>query len=141
DAGEIGAGHHVTALYELVPTGLEPKLANVDPLRFQNVLVQQAASPESLFVKLRYKRPDEDQSRLIERGVVDSGVELSHASEDFKFAAAVAGFGMLLRDSPAKGNLTYAGVVELGEASKGADRAGYRSQFIDLVRKAGSRVR
>jgi len=57
DAGEIGAGHHVTALYELVPAGLELKLANVDPLRFQNALVQQAASPESLFVKLRYKRP------------------------------------------------------------------------------------
>jgi len=72
---------------------------------------------------------------------VDVGVDLSHASEDFKFASAVAGFGMLLRDSPSKGNLTYAGVMELGEASKGTDRAGYRSQFIDLVRKAEAHVR
>jgi Ca-activated chloride channel family protein len=136
DAGEIGAGHHVTALYELVPSGLESKLANVDPLKFQNAIVQNAASPESLDVKLRYKRPTEDQSRLIERGVVDRGLDYSQASEDFKFAAAVAGFGMLLRDSPSRGNLTYAGVMELGEASKGSDRSGYRSEFIELVRKA-----
>jgi Ca-activated chloride channel family protein len=136
DAGEIGAGHHVTALYELVPAGLESKLANVDALKFQNAVVQNAAFPESFAVKLRYKRPNEDQSRLIERDVVDGGLDYSQASEDFKFAAAVAGFGMLLRDSPSRGNLTYAGVMELGEASKGSDRSGYRSEFIELVRKA-----
>ncbi len=143
DAGEIGAGHHVTALYELVPAGLAAQLpgANVDPLRFQqNVPAQQAAaaSPESLVVKLRYKRPTEDQSQKIEHGVVDQGLDYSNASEDFKFAAAVAGFGMLLRDSPEKGNLTYPAVLELAEASKGSDRSGYRAEFIELVRKAAS---
>ncbi len=140
DAGEIGAGHHVTALYELVPAGLASKLpvANVDPLRFQqnNAPVQQAAaSPESLVVKLRYKRPTEDQSQKIEHGVVDQGLDYANASEDFKFAAAVAGFGMLLRDSPDKGNLTYPAVLELAEASKGSDRSGHRAEFIALVRK------
>ena len=145
DAGEIGAGHHVTALYELVPPGQAAQLpvANVDPLRFQqNAQVQQAAaSPESLVVKLRYKRPDEDQSRLIEQGVVDQGLDYANASEDFKFAAAVAGFGMLLRESPDKGNLTYPAVLELAEASKGSDRSGYRTEFVDLVRKAETGAR
>ncbi len=140
DAGEIGAGHHVTALYELVPAGAVANLAiaNVDALRFQqnNVLVQKAGIAECLAVKLRYKRPTEDQSRPLARGVVDQGLDYANASEDFKFAAAVAGFGMLLRDSPDKGNLTYPGVLELGEASKGADRSGYRAEFLELVKKA-----
>jgi Ca-activated chloride channel family protein len=141
DAGEIGAGHHVTALYELVPASAEEQLpaANVDPLRFQqNAMVQKAgaASPESLVVKLRYKRPTEDRSQRIEHGVVDQGVDYANASDDFKFAAAVAGFGMLLRDSPDKGNLTYPAVIELAEASKGSDRSGYRAEFVELVRKA-----
>jgi Ca-activated chloride channel family protein len=93
-------------------------------------------SPESFAVSLRYKRPGEDRSSLIERGVVDQGLDYAGASEDFKFAAAVAGFGMLLRDSSHKGNLTYEGVLELAGASKGSDPAGYRTEFIDLVRKA-----
>jgi Ca-activated chloride channel family protein len=139
DAGEIGAGHHVTALYELVPANVGTKLplAEVEPLRFQqNQLVQKAAMPESLYVKLRYKRPDEDVSRPIEQGVVDQGLDYANASEDFKFAAAVAGFGMLLRDSPERGSLTYPALLELAEASKGSDRSGYRAEFIELVRKA-----
>ena len=78
-----------------------------------------------------------DQSQRIEHSVVDQGLDYANASEDFKFAAAVAGFGMLLRDSPEKGNLTYPAVVELAEASKGSDRSGYRAEFVDLVRKAG----
>jgi Ca-activated chloride channel family protein len=141
DAGEIGAGHHVTALYELVPAGVASKLPNaeVDALRFQqNQFVQKAAMPESLYVKLRYKRPDEDVSRPVEQGVVDQGLDYANASEDFKFAAAVAGFGMLLRDSPERGNLTYPGLLELAQASKGADRSGYRAEFIELVRKAAA---
>jgi Ca-activated chloride channel family protein len=139
DAGEIGAGHHVTALYELVPANVATKLplAEAEPLRFQqNQLVQKAAMPEALYVKLRYRRPDEDVSRPIEQGVLDQGLDYANASEDFKFAAAVAGFGMLLRDSPERGSLTYPALLELAEASKGADRAGYRAEFIGLVRKA-----
>jgi Ca-activated chloride channel family protein len=142
DAGEIGAGHHVTALYELVPAGHEESVPGVDPLVFQKAPTQASSGPgpesrdESLLVKLRYKQPDGDTSKLIQQGVVDEGRDVSRASEDFKFAAAVAGFGMLLRDSPYKGNLTYAAVRELGDSSEGNDPAGYRREFLELVRKA-----
>jgi Ca-activated chloride channel family protein len=143
DAGEIGAGHHVTALYELVPADVASKLAAAEPqpepLRFQqNQLVQKEAMPEMLYVKLRYKRPDEDTSRPIGQGVVDQGLDYANASQDFKFAAAVAGFGMLLRESPDRGNLTYPALLELAEASKGTDSEGYRTEFIELVRKAAA---
>ena len=110
DAGEVGAGHHVTALYELSPPGEGGKL---DPLKYNHTASTGAAGHESFTVKLRYKQPDGDRSRLIEIGVVDSGQTFGGASDDLKFAAAVAGFGMLLRDSPNKGSLTYAGVLEI----------------------------
>jgi Ca-activated chloride channel family protein len=145
DAGEIGAGHHVTALYELVPAGVATKLpvAEAEPLRFQqqNQLVQKVAMPESLYVKLRYKRPTEDVSREMGQGVLDRGLDYANASEDFKFAAAVAGFGMLLRDSPDRGTLTYPALLELAGASKGADREGYRAEFIELIKKAQTLAR
>jgi Ca-activated chloride channel family protein len=135
----------VTALYELVPAGLASKVAEpsrVDPLTFQKpAAMQPVPSPLTLVVKLRYKPPTEDESRLIERQVIDAGHDYAQASEDFKFAAAVAGFGMLLRNSPSKGSLTYAGVLELAGASKGLDRAGYRAEFTDLVRKAAALAR
>jgi Ca-activated chloride channel family protein len=138
DAGEIGAGHHVTALYELVPAGKEKDLpGGVDPLKYQKAAGGSAVpSRESLTVKLRYKEPDGQESRLLERGVVDEGAEYARASADFKFASAVAGFGMLLRDSPHRGSLSYAGVRELAESAIGADPSGYRKEFVELVRKA-----
>ena len=140
DAGEIGAGHHVTALYELVPTGHEESTPGVDPLEFAQPAApaEPAAEPrpESLAVKLRYKQPDGDTSKLIKQTVLDDGRDLASASGDFKFAAAVAGFGMLLRDSPYKGSLTYAAVQELGASSEGNDPSGYRHEFLELVRKA-----
>ena len=122
DAGEIGAGHHVTALYELVPPGEGRRLRAVDPLEFQKPAEADRAPDRVALVKLRYKAPDGDTSRLIERGVVDDGTPFSPASDDFKFAGAVAGFGMLLRDSPHKGNLTYAGVLELAASASGTTR-------------------
>jgi Ca-activated chloride channel family protein len=137
DAGEIGAGHHVTALYELVPAGKEESLPDVDDLEFQKVSTAPGEPrEESLIVKLRYKRPDGDTSTLLKRGVVDEDREYARASDDFKFASAVAGFGMLLRDSPYKGSLTYAAVLELGAPAAERDPAGYRQEFLDLVRKA-----
>ena len=87
-------------------------------------------------MKLRYKQPDGETSRLLERGVIDDGRAFGRASDDLKFAAAVAGFGMLLRDSPSKGSLTFPGVVELAESSIGPDPSGYRKEFLGLVRKA-----
>jgi Ca-activated chloride channel family protein len=139
DAGEIGAGHHVMALYELVPAGKEANVANTNSLRYQKVPVPADDAKvlgESFTVSLRYKEPERDTSKLIERTVVDHGKDLPEASNDFKFAAAVAAFGLQLRDSPFKGTSTLAGVLELAESSKGADREGYRKEFVELVRKA-----
>jgi Ca-activated chloride channel family protein len=141
DAGEIGAGHHVTALYELVPAGKEESLPDVEDLEFQKPAATSAPAdprPESLIVKLRYKQPDGETSKLIKRGVIDDGPTDVRASDDFQFASAVAGFGMLLRDSPYKGDLTYEAVLKLAEAGAEHDPSGYRREFIELVRKAQS---
>src|SRR5437016_5076263 len=110
DAGEIGAGHTVTALYEVVPVGVSANpTANVppvDPLKYSKPEKATLSSDEMLTVKLRYKKPDEDKSQLIERPVLDSNAAFASTSPDFKLAAAVAEFGMLLRDSEHKGNGT-----------------------------------
>ena len=138
DAGEIGAGHTVTALYELVPAGGAIATPGVDPLKYQRtpVLADKAAGGELLTLKMRYKQPDGDVSKLLEFPVTDAGKPYAEASPDFKFASAVAGFGMLLRDSQYKGNVTYDAVLELAEEGKGADRNGFRSEFVDLVKTA-----
>src|SRR5205807_1809434 len=91
---------------------------------------------EMLTVKLRYKKPDGDKSELMERAVTDEGAEFANASKDFKFAAAVAEFGMILRDSEHKGNGTFGTVLEWAQEGKGDDSDGYRAGFIELVRKA-----
>jgi len=136
DAGEIGAGHHVTALYELVPPGKEIGLPRIDPLKYAQPAPSTSPSNESFTVKLRYKRPDGDTSQLLEFGVVDAGRSFGEASDDLKFACAVAGFGMLLRDSADKGSMTYPGVLEIAEASLSADPSGYRREFVAAVRQA-----
>lgn len=139
DAGEIGAGHTVTALYEVVPAGMELDAAKVDPLKYQAKTEAKAAdeaSHELLTVKLRYKRPFGEESEKLEVPVVDEGVSYGQASTDFKFASAVASFGMLLRESPARGDATYAKVMELASEATGADIGGYRSEFCELVRIA-----
>jgi Ca-activated chloride channel family protein len=155
DAGEIGAGHTVTALYEVVPTvqaaaKLElpapDRPANVDPLKYQQPaaapepivqreLTDAATSGEMLTVKLRYKLPDEDVSTKLEVPVVDEGVSFEAASDDFRFASSVAGFGMILRQSPYRGDTTLGQVIEWAEGSMGQDAGGYRREFIDLVNK------
>lgn len=142
DAGEIGAGHTVTALYEIVPVGgtVNPaaSVPPVDPLKYSSSErpVSTTASKEMLTVKLRYKKPDGDKSELIEKPVIDSNAAFASASPDFKFAAAVAEFGMLLRDSEHKGNGTFGSVLEWAQEGKGSDANGYRAGFIDLVKKA-----
>jgi Ca-activated chloride channel family protein len=136
DAGEIGAGHHVTALYEIVPAAGADRARSEESLRYQKTTHTAVPSNESFTVKIRYKRPDGQNSQLIEQGVVDDGKDLAQASEDFRFAASVAGFGMLLRDSPHKGTLTYAGLLELTEPLVARDRQGYRREFADLVKRA-----
>jgi len=135
DAGEIGAGHTVTALYEIVPAGKNVGTPSVDPLKYQQPGQPSAAanSPELLTVKLRYKDPDGDSSKLMVVSANNNEADLAKASTDFKFASAVAEFGMILRDSPYKGTATMNGVWELASEGKGHDREGYRDEFLQLV--------
>ena len=138
DAGELGAGHTVTALYEVVPVGLPLPRGSVDPLRYQpaadppdaEAAPARAFEDELLYVKVRYKDPDGSQSKLLAHAVPDRS---DSPSGGFRFAAAVAGFGMLLRDSPHAGRYTLDDVVGLAEEGKGADPRGYRGEFIRLV--------
>jgi Ca-activated chloride channel family protein len=136
DAGEIGAGHSVTALYEIVPAGVAVTLPSVDPLKYQapRGAAAEAKSDELLTVKLRYKQPDGDVSRLLSVALKDGRTD--RLSSNARFAAAVAGFGMLLRDSEHKGSLTWAQVLELAGGATQNDPFGYRSQFRELVRTA-----
>ena len=138
DAGEIGAGHTVTALYELVPTGVAFAPPNVDPLKYSRPVrtTRAAYGNELLTLKLRYKEPDADTSQRIVIPVRDSHVSFARASSDFKFAAAVAGFGMLLRDSPYSGDATWEDVLAWAEQGRGDDAHGYRGEFIQLALEA-----
>ena len=138
DAGDIGAGHTVTALYQVVPAGREVKTPGVDGLKYQHSAAAPAddASDEMLTVKLRYKQPDGETSTRMDVPVTDAGDSLDKADADFKFATAVASFGMILRDSKHKGSYTLAGVAELARGAMGKDRRGYRAQFIRLVERA-----
>ncbi|HWB09475.1 MAG TPA: von Willebrand factor type A domain-containing protein [Pirellulales bacterium] len=140
DAGEIGAGHTVTALYELVPAGGGASTSKVDELKYQRTgeVAEEAFSDELLTLKLRYKEPDGEKSRLIESVVKETDKGYAQASEDFRFASAVAGFGLLLRDSQYKADLTWPAVLELAQASRGTDENGYRAEFIELLKKAAA---
>lgn len=135
DAGEIGAGHTVTALYEIVPTkgGI---LAPADDLKYQKVAIDLTGSRELLTVKVRYKEPSGDTSQLLEFPLADDGATFATASTDFKFAASVTGFGMMLRNSQFKGATTWNDVQSWAEAGRGGDAGGYRDEFIRLIGKA-----
>ncbi len=168
DAGEIGAGHSVTALYEIVPVSAEGRLGrpSVDPLKYQQPGANHASgavpalpenrrlsiaaveqgpglapaneevSSELLTLKLRYQTPEGGASKLMEYPVKDSGAKFGSASNDLQFAAAVASFGMLLRNSSFKGDASYSAVLETASAARGEDKQGRRSEFLELVRAA-----
>jgi len=138
DAGEIGAGHTVTAFYEIIPVGEEVDLPDVDPLKYQTPQdeADAAFSGELMTVKLRYKPPDGDTSKLIERPVVDTGMTLDEASSDFVFAASVASFGMLLRHSNHSGNFDLPAVREWAASTLGDNPDPYRAEFVELVGRA-----
>ncbi|MBK7580802.1 MAG: VWA domain-containing protein [Myxococcales bacterium] len=142
DAGEIGAGHTVTALYELIPAGGLVPGAEVDGLKYQKPApVAEAATSGELFtVKLRYKLPESDSSKLLEVPVTDQGAALGAASPDFRFAAAVASFGMLLRDSPHKGSATFESARQLAESGLGQGRdLEERRELLTLITRAEGR--
>ncbi|MDF9796770.1 Ca-activated chloride channel family protein [Catalinimonas alkaloidigena] len=135
DAGELGSGHTVTAMYEIIPADSEEDVPSVEPLKYQEQKVKSNArqSDEMLILKLRYKSPDGSKSQLIEQPLLDRTVRLEDTSDNFRFAAAVAGFGMLLRDSEYKGDLTYDAIARLAQGAKGGDKEGYRQEFIRMV--------
>ncbi|MBC6991790.1 YfbK domain-containing protein [Hymenobacter sp. BT491] len=135
DAGELGAGHTVTALYEIVPVGAPPV---VDPLKYQaNPAVAPAsATTDVMTVKLRYKEPQGSTSRLLERALRGTATPIVQASENLRFAAAVAQFGMLLRQSDYRGSATFETTAKLAEGARGKDAEGYRAEFGRLVKTA-----
>jgi Ca-activated chloride channel family protein len=140
DAGEIGAGHRVTALYEIVPAGEKVDLPPVDDLKYQQPAPAGEPATDSkdlLTLKLRFKPADGDTSTKVEFPLIDDeGKAFGAATDDFKFAAAVASFGMLLRNSEHKGNATFDAVLEIGAEGAKHDPHGYRAEFLELVRKA-----
>jgi len=137
DAGDIGAGHSVTALYEIIPPGAPSAGPSVDALKYQNANPSGAArSAELATIKLRYKRPRTDVSLLSQVTVQDQARPLAQTSDNFRFASAVADFGMLLRKSEHRGSASYALSRKLAEGARGADRGNYRAGFITLVARA-----
>ncbi|AFZ00588.1 vWA domain-containing protein [Calothrix sp. PCC 6303] len=139
DAGELGAGHTVTALYEIVPAGINSNAVqgNIDPLKYQNQQITQNAvkSNEIMQVKLRYKPPQTEKSQLLSYAIADQGLQLENASNNLKFAASVTQYAMVLRNSPSKGNTNLDTILKLARQSVGSDLDGYRAEFIRLVEK------
>lgn len=140
DAGELGSGHTVTALYEVIPVGVNSNfLKNVDSLKYQKNVApfnKSSHTDEILTVKFRYKAPDGEVSKLIEHPVKDKQIPIAKTSDNFRFAASVAQFGMLLRNSEFKSYASYTDVISLARKAKGNDEEGYRSEFIRLVESA-----
>jgi Ca-activated chloride channel homolog len=136
DGGEIGAGHTVTALYEIVPQEDLDELSKAE-LKYQFISIKESAktTDEILTVKFRYKPPDGDESKLISQAVLLGSLK-HNPSITFNFSAAVAMFGMILKDSKHKGNSNLDYVLELAESNLGEDIFGYREEFVDLVQKA-----
>ena len=138
DAGELGSGHTVTAMYEIIPVGAAGA-GSIDPLKYQ----QNKQTPkrkhgnELMTVKLRYKEPTGSKSQLISVVINDSDTPIMQSSDNFRWAAAVAEFGMLLRDSEFKGQSSYLQVVSLAQSAKGKDANGYRHEFLRMVQSGG----
>lgn len=140
DAGELGAGHTVTALYEIIPVGVESKFLAADKdLKYQQRDLTPIAnrSNELLTVKFRYKAPEADNSQLMEEVVMDKNVALSKSSDNFRWSAAVATFGMLLRNSEFKGDANYEQCKKLAAGARGKDTEGYRAEMIRMIESVG----
>ena len=138
DAGDIGAGHTVTALYEIIPAGVAVPGAKVDALKYQPAAkaVAVSAGQELSTVKLRYKRPIDTTSQLMSRVVTTGSTPFANASENLRWSTAVASFGMLLRGSPHVGSVGWNDVSRMASAAKGKDAEGYRNEFLVMVARA-----
>lgn len=135
DAGEMGSGHSVTALYEIVPMGEKINLPDIDELKYQKAVDsnEKKFQDELLTVKVRYKEPKESTSTKFELPVIDRRQEFTKASQNLRFAAAIAEFSMLLRDSQYKGDLKYNDIIDIAKKAKGEDTDGYRGEFVRLL--------
>lgn len=134
DAGDIGAGHTVTALYEIIPAGSSEKIGDVDELEYQKTEVVKSANMMTL--KLRYKAPDEDVSKLMIHKVKEDDIFTESTSQNFTFASSIAQFGLLLRDSEYKANSSWESALNLAREAKGEDKFGLRSEYIRLIQIA-----
>lgn len=136
DAGDLGSGHTVTALYEIIPVGVDSKFFSVDDLKYQETVIvsKPATSKELMTIKFRYKKPDGNTSRLLVHPLRDSHTAFGSTSENFRWSAAIASFGMLLRNSEYVGNFSYEQVLALAESARGKDVRGYRGDFIRMVK-------
>lgn len=138
DAGEMGAGHTVTALYEIIPMGSKEEIPGVDPLKYQDLKISEEAkkSPEVMNVKLRYKPPLSDESVPLETPVFNKTIGMEDVSESFMWSAAAAGYAMLLQKSEHLGALTWPMLFGWAKANLGADPEGYRKEFLELIQIA-----
>ncbi len=138
DAGELGSGHTVTALYEIVPVGVAFNQPEVDPLKYQSPkkVSKSNFKGEMMTVKVRYKKPDGNKSKLITKPVKNTNRNWKYASNNFKWSAAIAEFGMILRGSEYIHTTSYDQVISLATSAKGEDEFGYRAEFLRLVESA-----
>jgi Ca-activated chloride channel homolog len=137
DAGEMGSGHTVTALYEIVPKGGGIGSSAVDPLKYQTPRAQTPSNDSELVtIKMRYKQPTGSKSVLFDKVVKTGQTSFALSSENFRFAASVAAFGMMLRDSEHKNDLTWSRIAEMATSARGGDEDGYRAEFIRLIKAA-----
>jgi Ca-activated chloride channel family protein len=141
DAGELGSGHTVTALYEEIPVGVKNEfLEKIEPLKYQQqdkpISAMSAFNNEMMTIKFRYKKPGSDISKLLEQAVAAKQTPAIPASDNFRFAAAVAEFGMLLRKSEFRQSSSYDNAWKLAKDALGNDEEGYRSELLKLVKKA-----
>ncbi|MCD9014867.1 vWA domain-containing protein [Parachryseolinea silvisoli] len=137
DAGELGSGHTVTALYEIIPAGVKSEFYDIDKLKYQKPTGSTTVasnSNELMTVKFRYKNPDGNTSKLLQQVLMDTNVALEKTSDDFRWSAAVAGFGMLLRESQYVKEFGFKDVLGLAQGARGKDVEGYRGEFIGLIR-------
>jgi Ca-activated chloride channel family protein len=135
DAGEMGSGHMVTALYEIIPAGSGEKIPSVDPLKYQTSkkIQEENFSDELLTIKVRYKQPDGSTSKLLEKPVRGNRTSIEEVSDNLRFAASVVEFGMILRESEYKGTSTLESAARLARSAKGEDEDGYRAEMIRLI--------
>ncbi len=140
DAGELGSGHTVTALYEIIPTGVDSDFTKVDDLKYQKSKLTESAShdKEVMTVKFRYKKPDGEVSKLIVHPLMDENISINKTSDNFRWSASVAAVGMLLRESEYVKEFAFTDALQIAQGSRGSDVNGYRIEFINMVKSCST---